>query len=123
MSCSSCTEAKPIPSCAESLHIGTVEVTDPVYISVKNNANGFEYQQEVVPDEFGNITLDLTLPYVNFYSPNFYYTLSVSETEDGNTPVVVTNNEVEYDCFTIKFKKVYNDDDLINSLTDVNLTI
>lgn len=123
MSCNNCTEAKSIPMCAENLYLGTVTVSDPVYVFIKNNANGFIYSQEVTPGYANGITLDLTLPYPNFYSPNFYYTLTVSETPDGNDEIPLTVDGEDYDCLTIKFKKIFNDNDLIESLTDVNLTI
>lgn len=122
MNCSNCIEAKPIPVCTGDLIIGTIESAEGVYVFVENIATGYIAMQPAVADNDGRIAIDMSEPYPDFYSPNFYFKLWVSETEDGNVIIPVTIEDVEYECLTIIFQKIHTDDQ-INSITETSIKV
>ena len=114
MICTNCVESKPIPSCAESLVVGSVTTEESsVFVFIKNNATGYVATQEVVPDDNDLISISLSDPYPDFYSPNFFFTITVSESEDGNDQIPFTIDSVEHDCITALFQKVYSEDEIV----------
>ena len=123
MNCNTCIEAKPVPVCSANLIIGSVTTEQPsVFVFIKNNATGYVSSQEVVPEYGGVIRIDMTEPYADFYTPNLYYKLWVSESEDGNDVIDFTIDEVEYDCLALLFQKVHIDDS-VYSIEDVTLKV
>jgi hypothetical protein len=124
MNCTNCIEAKAIPVCSGELLIGTVETEmSEVYVFVQNIATGYKAIHTVTPSEYdSSVSIPLDQPYTDFYSPNFYFKLWVSETEDGNEVLPVTIDEVEYECFTIIFQGIYSDD-LAVKLDNVTLSV
>ncbi len=123
MNCTNCVESKPIPVCTGELIIGTVETTEEVYVFIENIATGYIAMQSSTPSEYDStVSIDMSEPYPDFYSPNFYFKLWIADTEDGNDIVPFTIDEVEHDCLTIIFQKLHTDD-LINQLTEVSIKV
>lgn len=124
MNCTNCTEAKPIPVCSGELLIGTVETEmSEVYVFVQNIATGYIAIHTATPSEYdSSISIDLSNPYPDYYSPNFYFKLWVSEWEDGRDVLPVTIDEVEYECFTIVFQPIYSEDSAVK-LDNVTLSV
>ena len=123
MNCTNCIEAKPIPVCTGELIIGTVETTEEVYVFIQNIATGYVATQSATPSDYDStISIDMSLPYTDFYSPNFYFKLWVSETEDGNDAIPFTIDGQEYECLTLLFVKNYIDDE-ITKLDSVTIKI
>ena len=123
MNCNNCTEAKPIPICSGELLIGTVDSTEDVYVLVENIATGYIATHTVTPSVYdSSVSISLAEPFTDYYTPNFYYKLWVSSTEDGNEVLPVTIDEVEYDCFSIVFRGIYSDDSSV-SIDNVTLSV
>ena len=124
MNCSNCIEAKPIPVCSGELTIGTVETElTEVYVFLQNIATGYIAMQSAEVSLYdSSIKIDMSLPYTDFYSPNFYFKLWVSETEDANDVIPFTVDDIEYECLTVIFQKIYSDDE-INQLTETSIKI
>jgi len=124
MNCINCIEAKPIPVCSGELIIGTVETIETeVFVFVQNIATGYIATHTVTPSSYdSSVSIPLDEPYPDFYSPNFYFKLWVSETEDGNEVLPVTIDDVEYECFTIIFKTIYSSDSAVK-ISNVTLSV
>ncbi len=124
MNCSNCIEAKPIPVCTGMLTIGTVDTElSEVYVFIENIATGYiDTQTAIVSLYDSSIAIDMSLPYPDFYSPNFYFKLWVSETEDGNDIIPFTIDDVEHECLTLLFQKLHTDDQ-INQLTETSIKV
>jgi len=124
MSCSNCIEAKPIPVCAGELTIGTVEAElTEVYVFLENIATGYIAMQSAEVSAYdSSIKIDMSLPYPDFYSPNFYFKLWVSETEDSNDVIPFAIDEVEYECLTVIFQNLHTDD-TINQLDETSIKV
>lgn len=123
MNCTNCIEAKPIPVCTGELIIGTVETTEEVYVFVQNIATGYVHTETAIPSEYDStISIDMGLPYPDFYSANIYYKLWVSETSDGNDVIPFTIDGEEYECLTLLFQKLHTDDE-INHLDSVTIKV
>ncbi len=121
--CLECTETQDVPSCTENLIIGKVEIGQECIIYLKNNATGYIHKQFADADPDGLITLDMTLPYNDFYSPNFYFTMWVTDIEGGMFEYQqVEINENNYTCFSTRFV-VIKSDDLIVSLETYTLAV
>jgi len=124
MSCSNCIEAKPIPVCTGELTIGTVETElTEVYVFLQNIATGYIAMQSAEVSLYdSSIKIDMSLPYPDFYSPNFYFKLWVSETEDSNDVIPFTIDDIEYECLTVIFQKLHTDD-TINQLDETSIKV
>ena len=121
MNCNQCKESLPIPICTGILTIGTVSSPGEVYVIVKNNATGYQSMQAVTPVG-GVVAIDMSLPYPDFYTPNFYYTIKVCASEDGNDVLPITINAIEYDCITAVFVAILSND-VINSIDNATIKI
>ena len=122
MNCTNCIEAKPIPVCSGTLLIGTVAHAQ-VYVFVQNIATGYIVKHDVTKSIYDStISIPLSDPYSDFYSPNFYFKLWAANDEAGNDIIPITINTVLYQCFTIIFKPVYTND-LAVKLTNVTLSV
>lgn len=114
MACPTCTETKPIPKCADSLVIGAIanDLTN-VYVYIKNLTTGRIQRADEVSDLSGQVSLDLTDPDKEFYSQNFVYELWITlRTTDVNQKLDITIGYTTTDCFTIRFKEIYDALDL-----------
>lgn len=124
MACPICVETKPIPKCVTSLVIGAIdaELTD-VYVYVLNLTTGRQQRIETTSDLNGQVSIPLADPDVEFYSENFTYELWITlRTTDPNTKLDVTIGYATNDCFTVRFKEIYDDLDLAD-FSEVDLEL
>lgn len=109
--CNSCTETQKVPTCTKSLVLGAVEASKDYVVYVKNNATGYIHKQFSTSAPDGLLSLDMELPFPDFYSPNFYFTIWATE-EDADTyeyaPLVIEEEAVE--CVTTQFETIYDAD-------------
>lgn len=111
MSCTACQATKIIPSCTDELVIGSVEdASTDLYVYIKNLTTGYVHRQEVMSNEYGLVTLDLSLPDISFYNPNNTYeswvTLQDAQIDDR---LPVTIGDDDYTCFALNFEKVFDE--------------
>ena len=111
LACNQCTATADVPTCTQSLVIGTVAAGDYA-IYVQNRATGYIHKEEVTVGVDQQLVLDMTKPYPDFYTPNFYYTITVTEVDEpmNNWTAVTIGGEL-YDCFEVRFTPVYVDDE------------
>lgn len=91
--------------------IGSVEdASTDLYVYIKNLTTGYVHRQEVMSNEYGLVTLDLSLPDISFYNPNNTYeswvTLQDAQIDDR---LPVTIGDDDYTCFALNFEKVFDE--------------
>lgn len=111
MSCSICTETKPIPTCVDKLIIGVIEdINTDVSIYIKNNVTGRIQKVDTTSDGSGEVTLNLINPDKAFYSQNFDYELWITlKDESINDKLDITIGYAVNDCFILRFVDIYED--------------
>lgn len=114
MSCPTCTETKPIPKCVDSLVIGAIDLdSTDVYIYVKNLTTERIQRIETTSDINGEVSLALTNPDKEFYSPDFTFELWITlRTATINDKEDITIGYTTTDCFTIRFTEVFDGEDI-----------
>lgn len=123
MACNECTETKIVPTCIAELVIGIADPSTDYTVYIKNNSTGYVTSQDVASDSNGLITISTLDPYPDFYSPNFYYTIWVTEEFEGvDDKVLITIDGVPHECFLVRFEAIYTDD-LPASFTSYSLSV
>lgn len=69
MTCETYTMANKIPACIDTLILGTVEKSNSLFYAFIEKMNGSVYIQQVYSNQHGQVSLDLTDPEKDFYSP------------------------------------------------------
>ena len=124
MSCNTCQLTKPIPTCTESLVLGTIASDTDVYIFVKNHSSGYIHRQEATSTLYGTLALDMSLPDPSFYNQDSNYEVWVTlQTVSPNDRLDITIDSVTYDCFSLSFYTFYNETDYTISIPEVILEI
>lgn len=109
--CNQCIETQPVPTCINLLTLGLVDADTDYWVYIKNNATGYQERQEFTTGPDGLVKLDMTKPYVDFYTDNFYYKIWVTPVDSSislQVPIVI--DELEYLCFTTRFERAFSDD-------------
>lgn len=124
MACNTCQLTKSIPTCTESLVLGTIASDTDVFIFVLNHSNGYLYKQEATSSPYGTLILDLTKPDPSFYNQDSDYEVwATLQTDSLIDRLDITIDDVEYSCFDVSFIASYNDQDTTNTFSQATLEI
>jgi hypothetical protein len=114
MSCPTCQETKPIPKCVDTLIIGAIDYdSTDIYIYVKNLTTERIQRIDAVSGISGEVSLDLTDPDKEYYSPNFTYELWVTlRANTQNEALDITIGYRVYDCLVLRFESIFEGEDI-----------
>lgn len=106
MSCN-CTQTCLIPSCIESLIIGTIETTDSVVVQFLDIVTGRTKTVEAQAEPSGQLIADVS-EFADFFTPNFVYELRIlTDTSSLCNTIDFTIGEGEtaqtLSCVTLNF--------------------
>ncbi len=114
MACNTCTPTLLVPCCTESLVLGTIEnLTQLIYIYVKNLSSGYTYRQESASNGAGLVTLDCS-EIKDMLQPNIDFEVWVTKNNE-KIRLPITIGAEPYTCFNIEFEKTYDEDGLSTS--------
>lgn len=126
MSCSSCTEVKPVPLCFTTLNIGTVAISTAYKVYFKNVSTGRENVYAVTSSGAGLLSMlrqsggETVLPLI----PGYYEIKAQLATETNLEDVSnITINSVAYTCLLVRFTEVFDGVRELEEYTTVTLEV
>lgn len=123
MSCNTCPQFDTLPTCLETLYVGTVTgfPDSPLNVYVKNHTTGYLTMFEVMTNEDGDLFIDVPDSFVPV--PNHDYELWVTDPDAGSTNDRLTFviDEVNHTCARFTFELIHAGADLAQ-YTNQNLT-
>ena len=124
MACNTCQATKPLPTCTESLVLGTITSDTEVYIFVTNHSNGYTHRQSATSGPYGSLTLGLTSPAPSFYNQDGNYEVwATLQTTSANDRLDITIDEEPYTCFDLSFYTFFNEEDITSTTSEATLEI
>jgi hypothetical protein len=109
MNCDNFTKTKPVGKCGTKIWLGTRQnLTGDELLFVRYILNGDEVEVSTDPIIQGNdIFLDLTDPYIDFYSQYNTYYIWLSDSNGYNSDgLTIRNNKADHDGFIVNFANV-----------------
>lgn len=104
MSCTPCTQAKPLNQCTEKLTIGTISQNEhPIYVWLHNKTTGVLNQFEETSTIAGIVTVDLSG--IDLQEGHLYEIFVTNRNAWIGDKLNVTVGGDIYDCFQLSFKQ------------------
>lgn len=111
MSCSACTKTSYIPTCTDTLTIGTItDHNTAVWIYITDITTGRKARFAGQSNNTGVVTLDMSLD-PTFYQEGHAYELKITlqSATDLSDTKDITVNGTAYECLQLSFVEVGND--------------
>jgi len=111
--CDNCSRTKKVGKCGTKLWLGTVTgLTGTEELLVTYYINGDEVSEMTTPIIEGNdVFLDLTDPYLDFYSQYYTYYISLTDANGYYSDGIDITNDGTHSCFIVTFGNVSNTHD------------